>query len=233
MARQTIEQTKAELYRLGDKLGIPREAVTDAITKCGDDNEVRALRRKWRSRAVGLDNQFARKLRVEQEDRWAAEALVTHGETMVQATRDRHRDRRRLTLGSRLDQAMAGLGALSTVGAPRPSSGGGRSSERPAGPPPAVAVDVSAERTALTVLVELIEDRWDAERGLLAPVDYAKMPVADKNRLLARLEGVHSREVAELFPFLGSQRTVENYRREWGCIPSTGLPKTITEEVAA
>jgi hypothetical protein len=226
---QTIDETKGEIRALGDKLGIPPENVAEALKKCADDNEVRALRRKWRKKARSLDHQFARKLQVAEEQRWAAESAALHGERLVAEARERRAFRQRQTLGFRADAALAGLGAMSTTGSSWQTGGGGRSSERPAGPPPAEQPDVSQERAALTVLVELLEDRWDAERGLLAPVDYAKMPTAEKDKLIARMTGVHARQIAELFPWLGSQRTIENRRREWGLVPSSGLPKTEAE----
>jgi hypothetical protein len=231
--RETIDQTKAEIGRLGHKLGIPPENIADAIGKCADDQEIRALRRKWTEKARSLDHQFARKLKVVEEERWAQDAISTHGERLVDEARERRARRQGQSLGTRLDAALVGLHAMSTAGSSWQTGGGGRSSERPAGPPPAEVVDVSAEKTALAILVELLEDRWDAERGLLAPVDYAKMPTADKDRLIARLEGVHSKQIAEMFPWLGGQRTIENRRKEWGLIPSSGRPKQVQEAEAA
>lgn len=230
MPRETIDETRAEIRRLGVKLGIPADNVTDAIKKCADDSETRALRRKWTTKARSLDHQYARGLRAVEDQRWSEQAIADHGERMVQETHDRRAHRARMTLGVRLDAALNGIGAMSTVGSSAGGGGGGgRSSERPAGPPKAEQLDVGQEITAIRTLVELVEDRWDAERGLLAPVDYLKMPVADKNRLLARLAGVHAKTVAEMFPFLGGERTIRNYRREWGVIPATGLPKDETQ----
>lgn len=231
MARETIDETKALIRRLGDRLGIPPANITDAINKCGDDNEVRALRRKWTRDARSLDHQFARKLRAAEEERWAAEALAQHGERLTEEAKGRRASRERLTLGSRLDAALVGLGCMSTVGSGLRAVNGGRSSERPAGPPPAEQPDVSQETRSIRTLVELLEDRWDAERGLLSPVDYAKMPTADKDRLIVRLTGVRSDQVAEMFPWLGSARTIERRRKELAdelgvrVSPTTGLPR--------
>lgn len=234
MPTQTIDECRAEIHELGKVMGIPTDNITRALANCATDLEVRALRRKWRDRRRADITRFNRNLIRQQQDAWAAESAIKHGETLLEQARERRSARRRLTLGARLDKAVGELGRLSVKGSSWQTSGAtARGSEHAM---PSVAqlatVDVSAEMAALAVLIEALEDKLDAEKGLLPPMDYAKMSTADKDQMIARLSGVHAEWIGEHMPWLGSAKTIRRRRKEWDLVPTTGLPRVREPEAA-
>lgn len=73
---------------------------------------------------------------------------------------------------------------------------------------------------------EALEAEWDSFMGRGAAKSWWMASTEEKNReLLTKYVGMHSREVAKIAPWLGSERTITKIRSEAKLKPTTGEPK--------
>lgn len=233
MSSTTWDQEVAKLTELANRLGVPDQRLATTIEgREGDLEGLRKLRRRWAAQDRANHTRLSRATDAKALDTFTQESRLIHGQRLEVEARQRRLDRGRLTPGARLDRVLAAVRAMST----QPAAGlsaSSRSCDEPIGPPGLRIVDgepmaylptveTGPHTTVILAHIEELEFKLDAERGLVPPHDYAKMNEEAKDRMIIRLEGVHARDVARDFPWLGSQRTVENKRKALGRRPSTG-----------
>lgn len=222
-----------KVRELGVKLGMKPLAIDKAVSKHRTD--LRTYYRKLRDR-----NRVANAhLESEHNRRWfdqeSIKSEVRHKKEKEEQHRQRLQQRAQLPLGHRLQSVLA-KAQMYDSRAKSPSLGhdGGVSAEGPLGPPGAFTdqppmIDLQPSTLIIEKHLERMEARVDAFLGLRPPVQWTEK---EKAELLDSLVGIHSAEVAASFPELGSQRTIEIWRKDRAetrgieVHPSTGVTKT-------
>lgn len=126
--------------------------------------------------------------------------------------RERKAERRRMSLPARLQRALDAIKRLSTVPAAQIEAGvhGG---ERDFAPKPAETLDVSGHLRVIQARVEAIEEDLDVAQGLARSRDVVRMHGFEKDRIIIEeCEGMRAEDVAEAYPYLGSERTIRRIR---------------------
>ena len=220
-----------DLYNLGFLLGIKPLDIKTAVEAADDKRD---LLRRWKRTYKNAE----RRISAADERRWAnenaEEANERHTELQREQAESRRAARERMPLGQRIDAlraetvlepgpGVAALGSTKVLGG-----------EGDQAPPDPMTFRTQADMTLaahwllLLRSVELIENDWDEFLGRGASRSWVTASTEEKNReLLTRYVGIHSREVAKIAPWFGSERTVSRIRGEAKLRPTTGEPKAI------
>lgn len=134
------------------------------------------------------------------------------------------RRREELPLAERLARVIAQIGALQTSAAGRIERGrGGEADHAPATPE---SINVSSHLRVIETRIRDMELELDRFRGITSSGPRANMRTFEKDKLLLSDEfrGMHSRDVAEAAPYLGSERTIRRLRANEG-LDTYGHPR--------
>lgn len=137
------------------------------------------------------------------------------------------RRREEMPLAERLARLIARIGAIQTTRAGRIERGrGGGGDDDQAGPPAAETLDVTRHLRVIETRIRDMELELDQYRGITASGPRANMRTFEKDKLLfsAEFRGMHSRDVAEAAPYLGSERTIRRLRSAEG-LDTYGNPR--------
>lgn len=222
-----------DIYEIARKLGIPPEGVDRSIERRGHQETLRRYRDQLRQLEAGIVKRHDRTLAQREADR--RREIYEQEREARDASRRAAREHR--TLGQRLDQTLAAIGALPTGPAARlqlaPAHGAPDDPERQA-PPPAEHLDVSDHLAVIRHHVEQIEHDLDVARGITEPRLWRKTKTDDLyDYIAAHFAGVNKHDLARDCPELGSLRTIERARWARGLRPIDGLPRENGDQYAA
>ena len=214
------------------RLGMSSRETDSALSKHKGDlkNYVRTLRDR-----VAVANRHLESAHRKREfEQWSMVSEAKHAGEKQEYYQRVLDQRARLSIEVRL-QSVLRRAALydSNAKSPALGSNGGQNADSPLGPPGSFTgqpptIDLDTSLKIIERHVERMEQRVDAFLGLCPPVQFTEK---EKGELLDSLKGMHSAQVSESFPELGSQRTIEKWRVDRATMrgvevsPSTGEVK--------
>lgn len=214
MTAEDERDVVAQLLEVAELRGIKPLEARRFILKATNKHE---LLRKWRA-AYALESARAIKAAEDRElDKFAEKAWDRH-RVIQERTRGQLRSQRAtMRLGQRLDLVLAQVELAPGLATPDFVPSGDHTAES-VEPPSAEALDFTAHLAVIRSRVEAIEAEWDAFRGYGPARNWAMASGDDKDKeiLSSKWRGIHSREVAEAAPWLGSERTIRRVRAESG-----------------
>jgi hypothetical protein len=221
------DPTLDQLYELAYRLGIKNAAVREAL----EDTPATDLLARWRKTYNRLASGIRLRAERQEMDQMVTENADRYLERRREFVEERRTQRERMTLGGRLDALLAatvrepGAAAVSYDG---DRVSGGEGLQAPTDPQMLTVDNLTLEMHWLwfQTRIERLEAGWDEFRGLGSLRDWTSATKEEKDReILSRYRGVHSSVVAQIAPYLGSKRTIEQVRYEMGLRGSTGDPK--------
>lgn len=203
-----------ELLALAKLRGIKPLDARKAILKTEDPL---ALRSTWREAYRRESARILIRADERELDRMADEGRVRHAQHQRAFQQETRARRKHLTLGHRLDDALAKITILPGLATPDfvPS---GSSAPQAEAPPVAEHLEIETHLKVIESRIELIEAELDSAQGHSTVKNWAMATSDEKDReiLSKRWAGVHSRDIASANPELGTERAIRFVRSRAG-----------------